>query len=454
MIKFLPLGGANEIGANCYYLNLDETGILLDCGMHPRKTGLDALPDFNLLKDKPLDYVLITHAHQDHINSLPFLVKSFPHVKIVTTPQTRALAELTLHNAISILKRQINDDSFQIYSHEEVDLLIKSIDYKAYNEPFVITGHRSAGKEKVTAEFYDAGHVLGSAGILISYDNKKIFYTGDINLSSQTIISEASLPKTKVDILITECTYGATDSSTLNDWNEEVERFITSLNKILNRGGSVLIPVFSLGKMQEILATLNLKMIEGKLTETDIYTGGISKKINRVYDYNRYVVNRNERELVLHDIPQKNIYEINNTEDLFKYPSIVLASSGMMNENTMSFTLARRWLREKDSAIFTVGYMDEESPGFKFACANRGDKIKLSESEKETEVRCEINNFKFSAHARREELLEIVKMLKPGNVILVHGDEDAINWVGKFVLKMKKGIKVTSAAVKNEISFA
>ena len=149
-------------------LNLDETGILLDCGMHPRKTGLDALPDFNLLKDKPLDYVLITHAHQDHINSLPFLVKSFPHVKIVTTPQTRALAELTLHNAISILKRQINDDSFQIYSHEEVDLLIKSIDYKAYNEPFVITGHRSAGKEKVTAEFYDAGHVLGSAGILIS----------------------------------------------------------------------------------------------------------------------------------------------------------------------------------------------------------------------------------------------------------------------------------------------
>jgi len=226
------------------------------------------------------------------------------------------------------------------------------------------------------------------------------------------------------------------------------------LNKILNRGGSVLIPVFSLGKMQEILATLYLKMMEGKLTETDIYTGGISKKINRVYDYNRYVVNRNESELVLHDIPQKDIYEINSTEDLFKYPSIVLASSGMMTEGTVSFTLAKRWLREKDSAIFTVGYMDEESPGYKFANSKRGDKIKLSESEKEIEVKCEIKNFKFSAHARRKELLEVVKMLKPRNVILVHGDEDAINWVGNSILKMKKGIKVTSAVVKNEISFA
>ena len=327
MIKFLPLGGANEIGANCYYLNFEGNGILLDCGMHPRKTGLDALPDFDLLKDKPLDYVLITHAHQDHINSLPFLVKSFPHVKIVTTPQTRALAELSLHNAISILKRQINDDSFEIYSHEEVDLLIKSIDYKAYNEIFEITGHRSSGEKKIGAVFYDAGHVLGSSGILISSEDKKIFYTGDINLSSQTIMSEASLPKTKVDILVTECTYGATDSSTLNNWDKEVERLISSLNKVLNKGGSVLIPVFSLGKMQEILATLHLKMTQGKLTETDIYTGGISKKIARVYDYNRYVVNRNERELVLHDIPQKDIFKINSTEELFKYPSIVLASS-------------------------------------------------------------------------------------------------------------------------------
>ena len=100
MIKFLPLGGAGEIGANCYHLNINDIGIILDCGMHPQKTGLDSLPKFDLLADKPTDYILISHAHQDHLNALPFLIKKFPHLKIITTPQTRAVAELTLHNAI------------------------------------------------------------------------------------------------------------------------------------------------------------------------------------------------------------------------------------------------------------------------------------------------------------------------------------------------------------------
>src|SRR3990172_1767227 len=238
MIRFLPLGGADEIGANCYYLNINETGIILDCGMHPKKAGIDAFPKFGLLKDKPVDYVLISHAHQDHLNALPFLIKEFPHLRIVTTPQTRAISELTLHNSISILKNQIKDDSFSVYSHEEVDLLIQSIDYKAYNEAFNIIGLKSAESSKVTAEFFDAGHILGSAGILIAVGSLKIFYTGDINLSAQTLSSEATLPSSKVYTLILECTYGATNSSGLNSWEEEGQKLVSSLNKILNKDAS------------------------------------------------------------------------------------------------------------------------------------------------------------------------------------------------------------------------
>ena len=107
MIEFLPLGGAGEIGANSYYLDLDGLGVILDCGMHPQKTGLDSLPKFYLLNNKPTDYVLISHAHQDHLNALPFLIKKFPHLKIITTPQTRAVAELTFNNAISFLVENI-----------------------------------------------------------------------------------------------------------------------------------------------------------------------------------------------------------------------------------------------------------------------------------------------------------------------------------------------------------
>jgi len=453
MITFLPLGGADEIGANCYYMNINETGVILDCGMHPKKVGLEALPKFELLKDKPLDYVLISHAHQDHLNALPFLVKEFPHIKIVTTPQTRAIAELTLHNAISILGRQIKDESFSMYSHDEVDLLIKTIDYKAYGEEFNISGLKAAANSEIKAEFFDAGHVLGSSGILITNGDSKIFYTGDINLSSQSLMKGATLPSAKVNTIILECTYGVTDSSKLNSWGDEVDLFVSSLNKILNNGGSVLIPVFSFGKMQEILAVIYHQTRKGKLTNADIHTGGIGIKINRIYDYNRYAIDINQDDLILHDVPQKNLYEINNTEDLFKYPSIILASSGMMVENTLSYTLAKRWFTQKDSAIFTVGYMDDETPGYIVANAKKGEKIKLTETEKEIEVKCEIKNFKFSAHSKREELLEIVNRLNPDNVVLVHGDKEAINWVGASIIKLQKGKKIYSATVGKKISF-
>ena len=264
----------------------------------------------------------------------------------------------------------------------------------------------------------------------------------------------AVLPTTRVNTLILECTYGATDSLMLNSWEDEVDQLVSSLNKILNSGGSVLIPVFSFGKMQEILAVIYHQTRTGRLTAADIYTGGIGNKINRIYDYNRYAVNINEDDLILHDIPQKNLYEINSTEELFKYPSIILASSGMMVENTLSYTLAKRWLSQKGSAIFTVGYMDDETPGYIVANSKKGDEIKLTEAEKEIEIKCDIKNFKFSAHSKREELLDIVNRLNPDNVVLVHGDKNAINWVGASIIKLQKGKKVYSAAVGKKISFA
>jgi Cft2 family RNA processing exonuclease len=454
MIKYLSLGGTDEIGANCHYLNVNGTGIILDCGMHPKKTGLAALPRFELIEDKPTDYVLISHAHQDHLNALPFLIKKFPHLKIISTPQTRAIAELTLRSAINILKDQSTEETFNIYSHEEVDLLIKTILYKSYNEEFDVTGINYLNDSNITAEFFDAGHILGSAGIMIKSGDMKIFYTGDINLSSQTILNGAMVPSSKVNTLILECTYGATDSSSLNLWDKEVELLVASLNKVINNGGSILMPVFSLGKLQEMLATVHLQMQMGRLTDVDIYTAGIGKNINRVYDYSRYTVNRNEKELVLHDVHQKDLYEIKSTEELFKYPSIVLASSGMMVESTLSYILAKRWLHQKQSAILTVGYMDDESPGYKVANARKGDKIKLKDSEKVIKVNCEVKNFNFSAHSKRDELLEIVKRLNPDNIVLVHGDAEAIDWMGASIIKMKKGIKVYKTLTGKELLFA
>lgn len=451
MISFLPFGGGNEIGANSYYINFNGNGIILDCGIHPQKTGLESLPNFDLIKDKPVDYCLISHAHQDHIGSLPFLAKRFPYIKIITTPQTRALAEFTLHNSVSILKKEIEENDFEFYSHDEVDLLIKMIEYKEYKIGFELNSYHQQKEAIVNSTFYDAGHILGSAGVLLENNNHKIFYTGDINLSSQTLQPAAQLPETKIDTLILETTYGATDSDLLLDWNSEAMRFAAEASKVLNIGGSILIPVFSLGKTQEMLGTIWQLMLKQKLTTVDIYTGGLGTKINLAYDYNRFVINRVDEEFELNAIPQKDYYEISNAEEFFKHPCIVLASSGMMIKGTSSFAFSKKWLKQKDSAIFIVGYMDNKTPGYVIANAERGDKIQLSDFDEVIEVNCEIKKFKFSAHARREDLLRIVDKLKPDNVILTHGDEEALDWMGSSILKKYKNLKVHIAIAGKEI---
>ena len=258
------------------------------------------------------------------------------------------------------------------------------------------------------------------------------------------------LKNQKVGTLILETTYGATDSSDVPNWFDEAKRVAKEANRIIEKGGSILIPVFSLGKMQETLATIWQLMIKGLLVKTDIYTGGIGKKINRVYDYNRYVTRRIDQEFELLEIPQKDIYEadINNFR---KNPSIILAPSGMVIEGTLSYNLVKDWLNYEKFAIFVVGYMDPATPGYKLANSVKGDKIQLSDDQEPREIKCSIHKFRFSSHAKREELLEIVRRLNPDRVILVHGDGDSINWVGYNILKKYPHIKVRKAENGKEI---
>lgn len=452
MIQFLPLGGAGEIGSSCFYLNIDGTGIILDCGMHPRKNVQEALPMLEHLNDKDVDFCIISHAHQDHIGALPYLVRKHPYIKLFSTPQTRAIAELTLHNSVSILSDKLKEnDLLKPYSHDEIDLLIQSINYKSYNEEFELRGMRSNSSLPVKVSLQDAGHILGSAGILLEHNGHKIFYTGDINMDDQMLTPKAVLPNKKIDTLIIECTYGATDSASLPGWTQEAKKMASDANKILEAGGSVLIPVFSLGKLQEMLTTIWTMMQKGLLIKTDIYTGGIGRKINILHDRNRYVVRRTDKDFELAEIPYKDIYEVDNISLFRRNPSIILAPSGMVIEGTLSFNLALDWLRQDKFAIFIVGYMDPDTPGYLIASSEKGQKLSLPGLLSTLEIKCSIERYRFSSHAKRDGLLEIVKRLRPEKVILVHGDEPSIDWMGYNILEKNPGIKVYAAETGHKI---
>lgn len=454
MIRFLPLGGAGEIGASCFYLYISGTGILLDCGIHPRKNGIESLPNLDGLKNLSLDFCFISHAHQDHIGSLPFLVQRYPHVIIYSTAQTREIADITLHNAVNILSQNESADSdFKIYTHEEIDFLVRSIRECEYQKAISVTGMRHSSNEPIKITFYDAGHILGSASILIEHNGKKMFYTGDISLADQSIMVGADLKNLRnIDTLILETTYGSTDSSKLGTWNSEQIRFVKEANKILNNGGSVLIPVFALGKTQEMLATIFKLMKKGKLTETNIYTGGISKNISKIYDRNRYLVRRTDPNFELDNIEQIDLPGIEDMNEFRKNPGIILAASGMMIEGTTSFKLANYWLKQDNFAVFGVGYMDQDTPGFRIMNSMCGDKIQFGKFSEPRKMNCTVERFYFPSHAKREDLIQVVDKTNPKKVILVHGENDSQNWVGGEILKRYPNTKVYSADADKIIS--
>jgi predicted metal-dependent RNase len=184
---------------------------------------------------------------------------------------------------------------------------------------------------------------------------------------------------------------------------------------------------------------------------TDIYTGGISRKISRIYDYSRFVVRCEDTGFELSGVPQQDLYDVENPDDFFKYPCVVLASSGMMIEGTASFRLAEKWLRQKNSAIFTVGYMEKGTPGYVISSAEKGARIRLSKLSQEINVKCAIKRFRFSAHSLREDLIKVVEKHDPENVILVHGDSPSINWVGAAILKDDKKRRVFAAELGKKI---
>jgi len=452
MIRILPLGGADEIGASCFYLNIDGTGILLDCGIHPQKTKTDSLPKFKLIQNEPVDFLFISHAHLDHIGALPFLIKKFPHVKVYTTKQTLEIAKLTLHNTVRITNEKLTGTSNELlYDHDDIDLILRSAAEMEYEKAAEFIGLRHSTNESIKVTFLDAGHILGSASILIEYQKRRIFYTGDIKLSPQTIMDRAVLPGKPVDVLITESTYAATNSEKVGTIKSEGDKLIKEANRIIHSGGSVLIPVFSLGKMQELFMYLHSKMKGGKLSEVEIFTGGISRKLAHLYDLNRYLVNRKFDKIKLSEIEQFNYFDVVNPDYYKRHPSIVLASSGMMIENTMSNKLMKYWLHHKSFGIFIVGYMDPSTPGYQIAQSKQGDEIEIGNNRK-TKVKCSVNRFHFPSHSTREELLEIAEKLKPSRVILIHGESEGKDWLGHQILKSNPNIKVHSASVGNSIT--
>src|SRR4029453_3489773 len=114
-LKFINLTQRTEIGANSYYLEIGGHGIMLDCGMHPKNTGEDALPNFKAIADRKIEAILISHGHQDHIGTLPVLMRRQPAARIFMTETTAEIGSALLHNSVNVMTRQREEIGAALY---------------------------------------------------------------------------------------------------------------------------------------------------------------------------------------------------------------------------------------------------------------------------------------------------------------------------------------------------
>ncbi len=309
-----------EIGASAWLVELGEHRILLDAGMHPKREGRAGLPLFGKAGGE-VDAIALSHCHHDHVGGLPVAVRQWPKAHVLMTELSYLLVERVLHNSVNVMTRQRDElgiREYPLYTHDEVDDIAPYFQGFKYNR-VVEWGSFKKGRAGVvspTLEFFDAGHTLGSAGILLKSGAECVFYTGDVCFHDQTLLKSARFQGVKAGVLVMETTRGNRGVSAGFSREGEVERLVEAINGAQARKGCVLIPSFALGRTQEILALLALLMKAGKLKRQPIYIGGLGRVFTEIYDIEAHRANRSHAELRLNEALELRVLEKGQAESM------------------------------------------------------------------------------------------------------------------------------------------
>jgi len=451
-MRIQNLNPDKDIGASAWLVTLGGHRLLLDAGVHPKREGRAGLPLYGKAGPGEVDAIAISHCHHDHVGSLPVALRHFPTAHVLMSELSYFLVERILHNSVNVMKRQRDDlgiREYPLFTHEEVDDIAPVFQGLKYNREIEWAAfHRPRGSApSPTLEFLDAGHTLGSAGIRVQGGGRTLFYTGDVCFRDQTLLQAARFGGVRADVLIMETTRGGRGVEGGYSREAEISRLAGAIEAVMDRGGSVLIPSFALGRTQEMLALLALLMNEGRLRRQPVYIGGLGRVFTEIYDLESHRANRQHPDLLLHEALQLIVLDPRKAEQTkLSGGRLFVLTAGMMTENTAAHDMALRMMSDPRHGIFFVGYADPDTPGGRLKESAPARPFIFSAGSGQVERRCEVRDFDLTAHAQREDLMEFVSKVQPAAVLLGHGDEEARSWFADQIRQQHPRMKIHQPA--------
>lgn len=389
--------------------------IVCDAGVHPAHTGLSALPFIDQVDWSSVDALLITHFHLDHAAALTYIMEKTNFKegkgKVYMTHPTKAIYRFLMSDFVRISNagsdRMLFDESEMLASWRQIE----AVDY--HQEVIVSGGLRFTP--------YHAGHVLGACMFMIEIAGLRVLYTGDYSREEDRHLVQAEVPPIRPDVLICESTYG---TQSLEPRLDKEMRFTALIHSIIKRGGRVLLPVFVLGRAQELLLLLDeYWSAHPELHTVPIYyASSLARKCMSIYQtyihtMNQHIrtrFNRRDNPFVFKHV--SNLRSLDKFED--KGPCVMMASPGFM-QSGISRELLERWAPDKRNGVIVSGYSVEGTMARDIL--SDPDEI-IAMNGQRIPRRLSVDYISFSAHVDYTQNSRFIDEVKAKHIVLVHGE--------------------------------
>ncbi|XP_061424044.1 integrator complex subunit 11 [Lethenteron reissneri] len=430
-IKVTPLGAGQDVGRSCILVSIRGKNIMLDCGMHMGFNDDRRFPDFSYITQNGrltdfLDCVIISHFHLDHCGALPYMSEMVGYDgPIYMTHPTKAICPILLEDYRKITVDKKGETNF--FTSQMIKDCMKKV--------VAVNLHQSVQvDDELEIKAYYAGHVLGAAMFEMRVGPESVVYTGDYNMTPDRHLGAAWIDRCRPDLLISESTY----ATTIRDSKRCRERdFLKKVHDTVEKGGKVLIPVFALGRAQELCILLETFWERMNLKAPIYFSTGLTEKANHYYKLFITWTNQKIRKTFV----QRNMFEFKHIKAFDRSyadnpgPMVVFATPGMLHAG-QSLHIFKKWAGSEKNMVIMPGYCVQGTIGHKILSGQR--KLEI-EGRQTLEIKLQVEYMSFSAHADAKGIMQLVRMAEPRNVLLVHGEAKKMEFL-KQKIEMEFGI--------------